>query len=278
MSRILLILLILSIIITGYFFLPPTEQKSKEAANIPTAKQPLQVSSLTDEERSKGLTHIKNLTEHENVSIDASTASHFVTEDQLIKLPDTKDASISLNQKNDTNSSNGAQTFGVEITAFNRKNNSVTDMHDSTTTTANRIRIGTQIKLKELLDQSDSNDKRIFYIHAVNQNDQQGLWGILQSGLTNTFAKGITLSANNKLIQATIPQEADEKLTNEQSSFLGKLLHDKVTTTHIYNFQQGLLGQNPDLITPGQQLIIVSFSEDELLNIYQHYSQQGRNQ
>jgi hypothetical protein len=32
------------------------------------------------------------------------------------------------------------------------------------------------------------------------------------------------------------------------------------------------LGQDPDLIKPGQQLVIVSYSEDELIKIYQHFT------
>ena len=280
MLRILLVLLALGIIIAAYFFLPPTQKELSETVseNISNAaeKQSSQSETTPDKERTQALTHIQNITADSNISIDASTASHFVTEDQLIQLPDTAGSRALINQNNDVNNSTTAQTFGVAIPVFNPKNNTITNGEDSSLSTLYNANIGNQIKLKDLLDLSDSNGKRIFYIHAVNPNDRQGIWGILQKGLTDTFAKGITLSDKDKLIKATIPLEADETLANRKSSFLGRLLHNKVATTHIYNFRQGLLGQNPNLITPGQQLIIVTFTEDELLGIYSHYSQQGQ--
>lgn len=271
MSRILLILLISGIVIIGYFVLPPTEPKKVSEA---TANK-IQEDEVTDNQRTQALTHIRNMTEHSGVSIDASSANHFVTEDQLIQLPRIPGDNVILSQSNDIASNDTAQTFGVSIPVFNAQNNTVSNAGNMQSSRINSPNMTTQIKLKELLDQSDSDGRRIFYIHAVNPHDKQGIWGILQHGLTDTFAKGITLSDKDILIKATIPEAADETLANKKSSFLGKLLHDKVATTHIYNFQQGLLGQNPNLITPGQQLIIVTFTEDELLTIYHHYAQQG---
>lgn len=282
MTRIVLILVLLGLIIAGYFYLPPTAPSTTDnALNTDTlsAQNADQTKTENGKERSQALTHIKKITDHSEKSIDASTASHFVTEDQLIKLPEAADAHLSIGKSGDISNNKTAQTFGISIPVFNPKNNSLTDNKQTTGhTNDSAAAIGTQIKLKELLDQSDSNGKKVFYIHAVNQNDEQGIWGILQNGLTDTFAKGIKLSDNDTLIKATIPEEADETLKNRKSSFLGKLLHEKVATTHIYNFQQGLLGQNPNLITPGQQLIIVTFTEDELLNVYRHYSQQAQSQ
>ncbi|WP_028471358.1 hypothetical protein [Neptunomonas japonica] len=280
MTRTVLVLVLLGLIIAGYFYLPPTVPSATDnALNTETqsAQNANPSKTVSSKERSQALTHIKKITNHSEKTIDASTASHFVTEDQLIKLPDTADARLLVKKSGDISNNKTAQTFGVSIPVFNPKNNTLTDKEQPTSIT-DTTPIGTQIKLKELLDQSDSNGKKVFYIHAVNQKDEQGIWGIMQNGLTETFAKGITLSDNKTLIQATIPEEADETLTNKKSSFLGKLLHEKVATTHIYNFQQGLLGQNPDLITPGQQLIIVTFTEDELLNVYKHYSQQGQSE
>jgi hypothetical protein len=49
------------------------------------------------------------------------------------------------------------------------------------------------------------------------------------------------------------------------------VLDDKVRETYIYNYEQGLVGQNPDLIHPGQQLVVVTFTEDELVQIYHHF-------
>ncbi|WP_293267156.1 hypothetical protein [Neptunomonas sp.] len=280
MTRILLIIVLLGIIITSYFYLPPTVPST--ATNVsdnaaPPAQKMSQTSPESGKENAQALTHIKKITEHSDKSIDATTASHFVTEDQLIKLPDTADARLLIGKSADISNNNTVQTFGVSLPVFNSQKSTSTDNKPTLSSTANSTTlIGTHVQLKELLKQSDSNGKKVFYIHAVNQNDEQGIWGILQKGLTDTFAQGIKLSDSNTLIQTTIPEEADETLNNRNSSFLGKLLHEKVASTHIYNFEQGLLGQNPNLITPGQQLIIVTFSEDELLNIYKHYSLQGQ--
>ena len=128
-----------------------------------------------------------------------------------------------------------------------------------------------RIKLKELLNDTDSDKKRIFYLHAVNVTDEQGIWGIIQKGLTGTFSKGISLAQANGTIRTLIPEDADEMLSNKNSSFLGKLLNYKVLTTYVYNYEKGNIGKNPDYIKPGQQLIIVTFTEEELMSVYQHF-------
>ena len=132
-----------------------------------------------------------------------------------------------------------------------------------------------RIQLRELLNQTESDQKRIFYLHAVNSTDEQGIWGIIQKGLMGTFSKGINLPTVNGTLKALIPKDADEKLDSEQSSFLGKLLNYKVLTTYVYNYEQGNIGKNPDYIKPGQQLIIVTFTEKELMGIYQHFVNQA---
>ncbi len=96
--------------------------------------------------------------------------------------------------------------------------------------------------------------------------------GIIQSGLIHTFAQGIQLDSS--LISATIPKSADERLTNSTSSFLGAILDRKVKDTYVYNFEKGILGRNPDLINPGQELIIVTFTNAELISIYNHFANQ----
>jgi hypothetical protein len=131
-----------------------------------------------------------------------------------------------------------------------------------------------RIKLRELLDETQSDQKRIFYLHAVNVSDEQGIWGIIQKGLMGTFSKGITLPTANGTLKALIPEDADEQLSSKKSSFLGKLLNYKVLTTYVYNYEQGNIGKNPDYIKPGQQLIIVTFTEQELMSIYQHFIKQ----
>ena len=128
-----------------------------------------------------------------------------------------------------------------------------------------------RIKLRELLSDTSSNNKRIFYLHAVNPSDEQGIWGIIQAGLTGTFSKGITLEQADGKVRALIPQDADEILSSKKSSFLGRLLNYKVLTTYVYNYEQGNIGKNPDFILPGQQLIIVTFTEEELMSVYNHF-------
>ena len=130
-----------------------------------------------------------------------------------------------------------------------------------------------RITLRELLSETESDQKRIFYLHAVNVSDEQGIWGIIQQGLMGTFSKGITLAQANGEVRALIPQDADEMLSSKKSSFLGRLLNYKVLTTYVYNYEQGYIGKNPDIIKPGQQLIIVTFTEDELMSVYQHFKE-----
>jgi hypothetical protein len=132
---------------------------------------------------------------------------------------------------------------------------------------------GEQIRLKELLSNPDMAAGTVFYIHAVTPEDAQGLWGILQQGLTKTFREGIQLQGSETKLVAQIPEMADERLENMRSSFLGNFLYNKVNDIYVYNYQQGMLGQDPDLIKPGQQLIIVSYSEEELIEIYRHFTQ-----
>lgn len=145
----------------------------------------------------------------------------------------------------------------------------------SQTTTSRSLRPGQRIRLQELLSDPDLAAGTVFYIHAVSPTDAQGLWGILQRGLIKTFAQGIELKESGRVLTAEIPMLADETLENRRSSFLGEFLYQKVQDTYVYNYQQGMLGQDPDLIKPGQQLIIVSYSEDELISIFNHFTQPG---
>jgi len=150
----------------------------------------------------------------------------------------------------------------------------VTETQSVNKKVAENLSENNRIKLRELLSDTESDKKRIFYLHAVNVSDEQGIWGIIQQGLMGTFSKGITLSQANGEVKALIPQDADEILDSKQSSFLGRLLNNKVLTTYVYNYEQGYIGKNPDVIQPGQQLIIVTFTEDELMSVYQHFKNQ----
>lgn len=206
--------------------------------------------------------HINQITAPPEQSINIETADHFVTASQLLELPRQQvesSAALEIVQES------GSKTFGVETGAVTP---APVFVGDEILSNDNRI------KLQELLDRPETSSKQVYYIHAVHDGDEQGLWGILQTGLTRTFAEGIKLGEKKDKLYVDIPQQADEKLNNKQSSFLGKVLQNKVKTTYIYNYRSGRLGDDPDLIEPGQQLIIVQFSEDELIRVYNHFISQ----
>ena len=143
------------------------------------------------------------------------------------------------------------------------------------------ITLGTNnIALSELIPASGGNNNALYYIHRVTNKDSQGLWGIIQTGLINKFRQGLQikgLKKNKELAQAIIPADADEKLPSGISSFLGKILNKKVDNSYIYNFHTSVMGRNANLIHPGQQVILIEFSADELTSIYQFFSDK-RNQ
>ena len=113
----------------------------------------------------------------------------------------------------------------------------------------------------------------IFYVRSIDNTDQKGIWGIVQKGLLHNFAKGIAIKRGTayEKLQVIIPEDADERQADQSSSFLGKLIDEKSRESHVYNFQQGKMGKNPDLIYPGQEIVIIQFSPDELIEIYQHF-------
>lgn len=137
------------------------------------------------------------------------------------------------------------------------------------------------LSINEIIQQQDAiPDDAIFYLHRVTDKDYQGLWGIIQSGLIDTFRQGISLKGiarNKERVQITIPSDADEKLPNGLSSFLGKLLNNKVGSTYIYNYQTKAMGFDPNVIHPGQQLILIRFGENELKDVYQFFSEKRNN-
>ncbi|NOQ81151.1 MAG: hypothetical protein GQ548_01325 [Methylophaga sp.] len=140
---------------------------------------------------------------------------------------------------------------------------------------------GTQdIALNDILPADIQSDDALFYLHRVTDRDVQGLWGIIQSGLIDKFRQGLNLegiSQNKDLIQTVIPSDADEKLSSGLSSFLGKILNNKVDSSYIYNLETRTMGFDANVIHPGQQLILIHFSPSELKQIYQFFSEK-RNQ
>ena len=137
-----------------------------------------------------------------------------------------------------------------------------------------------ELSVKEIIQSGDMPDNALFYLHRVTEDDLQGLWGIIQSGLIDKFRQGIHIdgiSPNKDTVRAVIPADADEKLTSGLSSFLGKILTQKVNSSYIYNFSTHTMNHDPNLVYPGQQLIMIHFSPEELKQIYQFFSD-NRNQ
>ncbi len=113
----------------------------------------------------------------------------------------------------------------------------------------------------------------IFYVRTVKHHDNQGLWGIIHAGLTTTFAAGIGVQQDHrtKNLQVYIPRYADEKI-GSRSSFLGRLIYTKAFDSFVYNFKQQRMGENPNRIYPGQELVIIAFQPEELVRIYNYFS------
>lgn len=127
----------------------------------------------------------------------------------------------------------------------------------------------------ELLAQERADDPdALFYVRTVRDGDEQGIWGILHHGLLENFARGMAIRRGEKVntYQVEIPLNADEKLANSTSSFLGQMIHKKSERSWVYNFQLDRMGQNPHEIYPGQEIIIVKFSPDELIDIYKYFA------
>jgi len=136
-----------------------------------------------------------------------------------------------------------------------------------------------ELSIQDMLSATtQTND--LYYLHRVTDRDVQGLWGIIQAGLIDKFRQGLRLegvSRNKDLIQAVIPSDADEKLPSGLSSFLGKILATKVDTSYSYDLKSHGVNFDIDLVHPGQQLILIKFTPDELKEIYQFFSEK-RNQ
>jgi hypothetical protein len=138
-----------------------------------------------------------------------------------------------------------------------------------------------QLSVKDIVQSGELPDNALFYLHRVTEDDKQGLWGIIQSGLIQRFRQGLALdgiASNKEIVSVTIPADADEPLPTGLSSFLGKVLNQKVESSYIYNFSTRVMGRDPDLIHPGQQLILIHFSPEELKRIYLFFAEQRSEQ
>lgn len=129
-----------------------------------------------------------------------------------------------------------------------------------------------QTTVGELLGGADGARDAVYYVRTVRPSDTQGIWGITQWGLIDNFARGIAINRGEDAAtyRVDIPRDADER-EGASSSFLGRVLQRKVAESFVYNFRQGRMGRNPDLIYPGQEIVIIQFPPEELVEIYKHF-------
>ena len=260
MQKALLGVIVIAAAVAWFVLKQPTPN---EVADIDT---PATISSSVQQQARE---HINQLTDGQDKPINIQSADNFVTADQLLTIPDPQNSQAVIAEATNGATSGSDSTFAVDPTRLNVF--STGKKHSPTSQPQSNLSLANQIKLNELLDDPDSTGKNVYFIHAVNTGDDKGLWGIIQQGLIRTFTEGLKLPGQDKKVFAEIPQDADERLNNQKSSFLGRILQNKVQRTYIYNYQKGILGENPNLIKPGQQLVIVTFSEQELIGIYNHF-------
>ena len=118
----------------------------------------------------------------------------------------------------------------------------------------------------------------IFYVRTIRDTDVQGIWGIIHDGIMSNFAQGMAIRRGKEVdtYKVDIPRDADELLSDQSSSFLGSLIHRKTAESYVYNFKKNRMGQNPDQILPGQEIVIINFEPEELIGIYKHFvAEQG---
>lgn len=261
MQRLILLLTVIVAALAIYLFISPEQAPVDSSSPAP----------VSESTRQEARQHIKSLTQQAaEDTLDVAAADHFVTGSQLLQLPeaDTQgEASIAMDEAD----SDSATSFAVDLPVKSDTSDTSPADQSPLLTPQDRLR------LQELLNNPNQAADEIFYIHSVRNSDQQGLWGIIHQGLIETFTRGIRIEDRSRLLSAHIPTDADEPLADQRSSWLGHLLKRKVEETWVFNYQQGLLGRNPNVIHPGQQLVIVRFSEDELIDIYNHFTHTGAN-
>ena len=129
--------------------------------------------------------------------------------------------------------------------------------------------------LEDLLrEQEELTPDSIFYVRTVRETDAQGIWGIVHHGIIDNFARGMAIRRGEQIntYRVEIPMDADERLDDYSSSFLGRLIHDKSVRSYVYNFKRNRMGRNPDHVNPGQEIVIINFEPEELTNIYKHFA------
>ena len=113
----------------------------------------------------------------------------------------------------------------------------------------------------------------MFYVRTVREGDDHGIWGIVHDGIIDNFARGMAIRRGKEIhtYKVDIPSDADERRADASSSFLGRLIFEKSKASYVYNFNRNRMGRNPDRIYPGQEIVIIDFQPEELINIYKHF-------
>jgi hypothetical protein len=129
-----------------------------------------------------------------------------------------------------------------------------------------------------LMREGKFNPDSIFYVRTIRDTDKQGIWGIINDGIMTNFAQGMAIRRGREIntYKVEIPRDADELLSDRSSSFLGRLIDKKTRESYVYNFTKNRMGRNPDIVTPGQEIVIINFEPEELIGIYKHFvAEQG---
>ena len=131
------------------------------------------------------------------------------------------------------------------------------------TTTVNELLMGEETVVEH----------SIFYVRHIISDDAQGLWGIVHNGLVKNFASGIAIRRDQEIekYQVDIPTNADERLDDDSSSFLGRMIDRKTRESYVYNHERRFIARNPDIVYPGQDVVIIGFTPEELYEIYEHF-------
>ena len=125
-----------------------------------------------------------------------------------------------------------------------------------------------------LSEQEKLSPDSVFYVRTVRPTDKHGIWGIVHDGIIDNFSRGMAIRRGEEVntYRIEIPRDADEQKQDRSSSFLGKMIHEKTMRSYVYNFKQNRMGRNPDYVAPGQEIVIINFEPDELINIYKHFA------
>jgi hypothetical protein len=235
---------------------------------------------------------VNKLTKRRPKPIAIDGADDFVTKDQPVSLPQREsvqeirpsdriqhskfdsDATAGLVKENGDGVQTGSMQERVEVVTPQRPA-ADTVLVDQTVQIQRSAHPADVVSVAELLEQHGEQvePEDLFYVHTVQELDNQGIWGIIQNGVVRTFARGIAVGSNTTadIFKIDIPEDADELLADESSSFLGKLIYEKADRSYVYNFTQHRMGRNPNVLRPNQEIVIVTFRPSELIAIYRHF-------